>query len=67
MMQRLWLGLGDQESQLLETTRGARRGTVEEGVCEHRGTSLAQGQENVGQQAVRKQEMMTSLLQENVT
>lgn len=32
MIQRLWLGLGAQASQLLEeTTRGARRGAVEEG------------------------------------
>lgn len=63
----LWLGLGAQASRLLEeTTRGAGRGAVE-GVCEHRGASLAQGEENVGQQVVRKQEMMTSLPQETVT
>lgn len=40
---------------------------VEEGVCEHRGTSLAQGEENAGQQVVRKQEVTTSLPQESVT
>lgn len=68
MIQRLWLGLGAQASQLLEeTTRGAGRGAVEEGVCERRGTGLAQAEEKVGQQVVRKQEMMTSLPQENVT
>lgn len=67
MMQKLWLGLGAQASQLLEEIRGAGRGAVEEGVCEHRGVSLAQEEENVGQQVVRKQEMMTSLPQENAT
>lgn len=37
------------------------------GVCEHRGTSLAPAEENVGQQVVMKQEMVTLLPQENVT
>lgn len=69
MIQRSWLGPGAQAVQLSEETtkQGAGRGTVEEGVCEHRGTSLAQGEEDVGQQVVRKQEMMTSLPQETVT